>query len=334
MAPAATAAGEAPPASAPRGGWAASARDLLRVLRANPLTLVGFVLVATIVVAAFLIVAVPLVTGLATGHPMSVLPYPNGAISTATNEPPSLAHPFGTDNVGRDVFSQVLYALPLDLVIGFSVTGFALIVGGLLGMVAGYWDRPGTPSGWLSATILRITDVFLAFPSLLLALAITAALGRGTFPAILAIMLSWWPYYVRLARGEILAVKHLPYVTAARAAGVRDGTILRRHILANILEPLTVYYTMDVGTVLITFSTINYVGIGVPLTVPEWGNQVVLYQDFLTSQWWTVLAPGLAIFVTVLAFSLLGDGLRDILDPRSRRALAGAATGRTDGGGA
>ncbi len=299
--------------------------DLITVLRANPLTLAGFVLVALIMGTAVLVAGVPFVSGLFTGHSVEVLPYAPNQISTAVKQGPSLAHPFGTDNVGEDIFSQVLYALPLDLFIGFAVTGFALLVGGLLGLVAGYWDSPGTVGGFSSVAILRVTDVFLAFPSLVLALAITAALGRGTFPAILAIMLSWWPYYVRLTRGEVLAVKHLPYVTAARGAGVSDLRILRRHILANILEPLTVYYTMDVGTVLITFSTINYVGIGVPLTVPEWGNQIVLYQDFLLNLPWTVAAPGLAIFITVLAFSLLGDGLRDILDPRSRRALTRSA---------
>jgi peptide/nickel transport system permease protein len=224
------------------------------------------------------------------------------------------------------MLSRVLAALPLDLAIGLSVAGFALLVGTGLGLVAGFWDRPRTFGGAVSLFIMRVTDMFLAFPSLVLALAIAASLGRGTGSAILAIMITWWPFYVRLVRGEVLAVKHLPYVTAARAAGVSGVQILFRHVFRNILEPLIVYYTMDVGTVIVTFSTISFIGIGVPPTVAEWGGMVETYQKLLLSAPWTVLAPGLAIFVTVLAFSLLGDGLRDILDPRSRRALVQPAT--------
>jgi peptide/nickel transport system permease protein len=227
------------------------------------------------------------------------------------------------------MFSRVVGALPLDLAIGFTVTGSALLAGGGLGLTAGYWDKPGTIGGVVSAIILRITDIFLAFPSLVLALAVAAALGRGTIPAVLAILFTWWPYYVRLTRGEVLAVKHQLYVTAARAAGVTERRILLRHVVRNIIEPLVVYYTLDVGTVIVVFSTISFVGIGVPLAVPEWGNMVEAYERYLLAYPWTVLSAGLAIFVTVLAFSLLGDGLRDILDPRSRRALAQATVPMT-----
>src|SRR5207237_1314004 len=201
-----------------------------------------------IAILALLIVALPFVTGLF-GPAVSILPHdPNEllpcAIPTECATPPSAQYWFGTDNVGRDMFSRVLAALPLDLAIGFGVAGFALLVGTGLGLVAGFWDTPGTLGGALSIAIMRITDMFLAFPSLVLALAIAASLGRGTGPALIAIMITWWPFYVRLL-----------------------------------------------------------------LTAP-----------------WTVLAPGAAIFLTVLAFSLLGDGLRDILDPRSRRALVQTTT--------
>lgn len=234
-------------------------------------------------------------------------------------------HLMGTDSIGRDIFSRVLVALPLDLAIGFAIAGFALLAGGGLGLVAGFWDKPRTILGSLSVLIMRLTDVFLAFPSLVLALAIAASLGRGTGPAILAVMLTWWPFYVRLTRGEVLAVKHLPYVTAARSSGVSDVHIMVRHVLRNVIEPLVVYFTMDVGTVIVTFSTISFIGIGVPPSTPEWGSMVEGYEKFLLTLPWTVLWPGAAIFVTVLAFSLLGDGLRDILDPRSRRVLTRAA---------
>jgi peptide/nickel transport system permease protein len=145
----------------------------------------------------------------------------------------------------------------------------------------------------------------------------------------LAVLLTWWPYYVRLTRGEVLAVKHRPYVVAARAAGVSEVRILFRHVLRNLIEPLLVYYTLDIGTVIITFSTISFVGIGVPLEVSEWGTMVEAYEQLLLTHPWTVLAPGAAIFITVLAFSLFGDGLRDILDPRSRRTLVQAVAPTT-----
>ena len=212
--------------------------------------------------------------------------------------------------------------MPVDLSIGLSITLFSLAVGGVLGLIAGFWDTPGTLGGLVSVVILRVTDIFLAFPSLVLALAIAEVLGRGFTVALFAIAATWWPFYVRLVRGEVLAVKGAPYITAARAAGLSGGKILSRHIIRNITEPLIVYYTLDVGSVLITFSTITFLGIGLPPGTAEWGSMISAYQADLAFDAWPTLFTGLAVFVTVLAFSLLGDGLRDILDPRSRRALA------------
>src|SRR5437879_2307109 len=225
-----------------------------------------------IAVLALLILVVPPISQVLLGHAVSILPYdpvigdcPPALYNAAGNcaYPPSGTHVLGTDNLNRDMFSRVLAALPLDLFIGFSVTGFALLVGGGLGLVAGFWDTPRTLGGFVSAVIMRVTDIFLAFPSLVLALAIAASLGRGTGPSILAILFTWWPYYVRLVRGEVLAVKHQPYVVAARAAGVSNLRILFRHVLRNVIEPVVVYYTLDVGTVIVTFSTISFIGIGV-----------------------------------------------------------------------
>ena len=292
----------------------------LRVLRANPLTLVGFILVVIICVAALLITVAPHV----------LTPYGSNDPTSDYGAAPSWAHPFGTDSGGLDIYAEVLYALPFDLVIAFAIAGIAMIAGGALGLVAGFWDTPGTVSGAVSVVILRITDIFLSFPSLILALAIAVSLGRGIWQLIVAVLVTWWPFYVRLVRGETLAIKHLPYVTAARAAGVTNGRIVLRHILRNVLEPVVVYFTLDIGTVLVTLSTIGFVGLGLnyPYT-PEWGSMMSTYQNagLITSYPWTILGPGAAIFVTVLAFSLLGDGLRDILDPRSRRVLAGTGTG-------
>jgi peptide/nickel transport system permease protein len=295
---------------------------LWNIFRSNPLTLVGFVLVVAIAATTFLVWIVPTVSTALIGHAASILPYSPNTKVAASYLPPSSAHPFGTDDFGRDVFSRVLAALPIDISIGLSITLFSVILGGGLGLVSGFWDTPGTLGGAVSVTILRITDVFLAFPSLVLALAIAASLGRSFGDAVFAIAATWWPFYVRLVRGEVLAVKNATYVTAARAAGLSNPGILTRHIVRNILEPIVVYYTLDVGSVLIAFSTITFIGLGVPPGIPEWGNMISEYSGFLTSDPWPTIFVGGAVFITVLAFSLLGDGLRDVLDPRSRRALA------------
>jgi peptide/nickel transport system permease protein len=292
------------------------------ILRANPLTLVGFVLVTVICVAAVIMLFAP--TWLAPYGPLQT--------SSASYSPPTWQHPLGTDAIGLDTYSEVMYALPLDLGIGLVIAGASMLIGGGLGLVAGYWDRPRTLGGVGSVVILRLTDIFLSFPSLILALAIVAAVGISVWTAILAVFLTWWPNYVRLVRGEVLAVKHLPYIQAAKAAGVSDGRIVLRHVLRNVLEPVIVYFTMDIGTVLVVFSTIGFITDALPYPVqsnsqlPEWGSMLAHYHATapLTAAPWLVFGPGLAIFVTVLAFSLLGDGLRDVLDPRSRRILASA----------
>jgi peptide/nickel transport system permease protein len=291
-----------------------------RVLRANPLSLFGFVLVALIGITAIIVVVAPHL----------IVPYGPQQQTSAIFSPPSWSHPFGTDGLGYDAYSNVMLALPLDLGIGFAVAGSALLLGGTLGLLAGFFDTPGTVAGWLSLTIMRVTDIFLSFPSLILALALTRVLGLGVGPTVLAISITWWPYYVRLVRGEVLAVKHLPYVNAARAAGVTEGRILLRHVLRNVLEPVVVFFTLDIGTVLVTYSTIAFIGVAsrYPGPQPEWGAMLGFYQQFepISSYPWLVLAPGLAVFVTVFAFSLLGDGLRDILDPRTRRAFVRSAS--------
>ena len=291
-----------------------------RVLRANPLSLIGFILVVLIGVTALLVLFAPSL----------LVPYGPLQETAQRNAAPSLQHLFGTDNLGRDIYSNVMLALPLDLGIGFAIAGSALLIGGLLGLVAGFYNTPGTLLGYTSTVVLRVTDVFLSFPSLILALALTRVLGLGVGPSVLAVTITWWPFYVRLVRGEVLAVKHLPYVNAARAAGVSENRILLRHVLRNVLEPVIVYFTLDIGTVLVTYSTIAYVGVAsiYPSAHPEWGAMLAFYQGTGSANVypWLVLAPGAAVFVTVFAFSLLGDGLRDILDPRTRRAFVRGAT--------
>ncbi len=290
-----------------------------RVLRANPLSLFGFLLVALICITALVVVFAPHL----------IVPYGPQQETGPIFAPPSWQHPFGTDGLSFDVYSNVMLALPLDLGIGVGIAGISLFIGGALGLVAGFYDTPGKLSGYTSVSIMRVTDIFLSFPSLILALAITRVLGIGVVNTAIAISITWWPYYVRLVRGEVLAVKHLPYVTAARAAGVTENRILLRHVLRNVTEPLVVYFTLDIGTVLVTYSTIGFIGVAskYPGPQPEWGAMLAIYQSSypISTYPWLVLAPGLAIFVTVLAFSLLGDGLRDILDPRTRRAFVRGA---------
>jgi len=305
----------APPGKGIVGSVQQSLGTFWRVLRANPLSFLGFLMVAIICLTALIIVVAPHL----------LVPYGPQVNTGAYSKPPSSSHLFGTDANGFDIYSNVMLALPIDLGIGIAIAGAALLAGGALGLIAGFYDRPGTVGAAVSLTIMRLTDIFLSFPSLILALAITRALGIGVWETVLAIGLTWWPYYVRLVRGEVLAIKHLPYVTAARAAGVRENRILLRHVVRNLLEPIVVYFTLDIGTVLVTYSTIGFIGVAskYPGPQPEWGAMLAFYQSAgsINTYPWEVFAPGLAIFITVLAFSLLGDGLRDILDPRTRRAF-------------
>jgi len=321
------------------GTWGEVVFEALRTLRSNPLTLAGFVLVVLLVGVAVLVVVVPPITSTLFGHAYSIVPYdPNGIGQTTLVGPTwwpwwtglfhlkpaplDLSHPLGTDELGRDIFSRVLAALPLDLGIGMFITLLSVAIGGGLGLIAGFWDQ-GRLGAALSTVILRVTDIFLAFPSLVLALALAATLGRTLTATLIALTATWWPYYVRIVRGEVLVIKHQGYISAARIAGEREGSIVVRHVLRNLLEPLTVYATLDIGSVIVTFSTIAFVGIAVPPNIPEWGSMIAYYEGlFYPSAVWLVFAPGLAIFVTVLGFSLLGDGLRDVLDPRTRRAFA------------
>jgi peptide/nickel transport system permease protein len=295
--------------------------ETYHVLRANLLTFVGAVLTAVMAVVALVVEFLPPVSRLL-GHPATILPYDPNGTSAALLVAPNAQHWFGTDELGRDMFSRVLAALPLDLGVATFIILASVLIGGALGLVAGYWDEPKGAGRYVSVVILRVTDVFLAFPTLIFALALAALFGRTLTSTIIALIATWWPYYVRLVRGEVLTIKHQGYIAAARAVGVSERRIVFRHVLRNLLEPVIVYLTLDIGTVIVTFSTIAYVGIAIPASTPEWGSMIAYYQGFLPSYLWLVLGPGAAIFVSVLALSLLGDGLRDVLDPRARRAFA------------
>ena len=273
---------------------------LRRAARTNPLIAVGGLIVALIFVVA---VFAPLLA-----------PYPADAGSATHPEnallAPSLSHLFGTDQVGRDVFSRVLYGARISPVIALAVLLLACAVGVPLGVAAGYFG------GATDEVIMRVTDVFLAFPSLLLALAFVAVLPASLTILTIAIAITWWPWYTRLIRGQAASVAGRPYVEACRALGIPRWRILLRHVLPNSVTPLIVQVSLDAGGIILTISALSFLGLGAQDPVPEWGLMVAEGENYFTTGWWLVTFPGLAILVTALAFNLLGDGLRDARDPR------------------
>lgn len=226
--------------------------------------------------------------------------------------PPSLGHPFGTDDLGRDIFSRVVYGSRTSLIVGITVLAIALIIGMPIGLLAGYYG------GRLDTVLMRIADVFLAFPPLLLPIAITAALGAGLFNAMLALAVAWFPWYARILRGAVLRVRNEHYIAAAKAMGVRDFWIMIRHALPNSTTPVFVQASMDFGYTILAAASLSFIGIGARPPTIEWGLMIALARTKFLDFWWIATFPGLAIFGTVLAVNLVGDGLRDLLDPRYR----------------
>ena len=273
---------------------------MIRLLRANPLIAVGgaiSLLILLVALAAPLIAPYPADAGSAT-HPEIAL------------QAPSLQHLFGTDQVGRDVFSRVIYGTRVSPFVAVLVLLIACAVGIPLGVIAGYFGGIGDEA------IMRITDVFLAFPSLLLALAFAAVLPPSLTSLTIAITITWWPWYARLVRGQAASVAGRPYVEACRALGIPSWRILLRHVLPNSVTPLIVQVSLDFGGVILTASALSFLGLGAQDPTPDWGLMVAEGENYFTTQWWLVTFPGLAILLAAMAFTLLGDGLRDVLDPR------------------
>ncbi|MEP7133386.1 MAG: ABC transporter permease [Chloroflexota bacterium] len=223
---------------------------------------------------------------------------------------PSAEHWLGTDKLGRDILSRIIVGARPALMIPIGVVLFAVLIGAPLGALAGY------RGGWLDEVIMRITDLFLAFPSLLLAMAIASALGRGLDKAAIALVVSWWPWYTRIARGVAIGLRERYFVEAAQAAGVSDTVIIFRHILPNTISPILVQATVDMGTVILAMGGLAFLGLGIQPPSPDWGLMVSEGRGFILEQWWIATFPGIAIFIVVLAFNLVGDTLRDIFDPR------------------
>jgi peptide/nickel transport system permease protein len=275
-------------------------RHVFSVILREPLSFIS-----TLIIMLFILMAV---------FAFQIAPYPEEGAGK-TNAPntlmtPSAGHWFGTDKLGRDILSRVIVGARPALIIPIGVVMFAVLIGAPLGALAGY------KGGWIDEVIMRITDLFLAFPSLLLAMAIASALGRGLDKAALALVVSWWPWYTRIARGVAVGLRERYFVEAAQAAGVSDAVIIFRHILPNTISPILVQATVDMGTVILAMGGLAFLGLGTQPPSPDWGLMVSEGRGFILEQWWIATFPGVAIFIVVLAFNLLGDTLRDIFDPR------------------
>jgi len=237
-------------------------------------------------------------------------PYDPYEVSSNRLARPSREHPLGTDALGRDVLSRILYGGRISLQVGVIAVGIAAVTGTVLGLIAGYFE------GWLDHVIMRLMEVMLAFPGILLAMAIIAVLGSGLFNVMIAVGIASVPSYTRLVRGVTLSVKQNEYVQAARALGSGTGRIMLRHLVPNIAAPIVVLSTLGVASAILTCAGLSFIGLGAPPPTAEWGAMLAADRVYLRRAWWVVAFPGLAITISVLAINLLGDGLRDALDPR------------------
>jgi peptide/nickel transport system permease protein len=227
-------------------------------------------------------------------------------------QPPSAAHLFGTDKLGRDIFSRIVYGARISLFFGVSVVLISSTIGTLLGVLAGYLG------GWADEALMRVTDIFFAFPALILAMAIAGALGPSLQNALVAISAVTWPVYARLLRGQVLSLKEREFVLAAKTVGVPEWQIVLRHLLPNMLAPLLVQASFDMGGAITSLAGLSFIGFGAQPPTPEWGVMISEARTYMATAWWMGTFPALAIMLVVGSFNLLGDGLRDLLDPRLR----------------
>lgn len=271
--------------------------SLIYQLKKSPLTIAGGVI---ILILCFFALFAPYIT-----------PYEYDEINPPDRLlPPSKAHICGTDTAGRDVFSRIVYGSRISIRIGVTVVSLAAIFGSLIGLFSGYIG------GKVDEIIMRITDVFFSIPYLILAMAISAALGPNLVNMMLSLAIVWWPVYTRLTRGQALLIRESTYIEAARSLGAGNIRIILRHVLPNSLSPIVVQASLDFGNAVLYAAALSFIGLGAQPPTPEWGAMIAMGRDYLRDSWWYPTFPGLAILITVLGFNLLGDGLRDMLDPR------------------
>jgi peptide/nickel transport system permease protein len=263
-----------------------------------------------LVAIALLAIAAPLVA-----------PYPDQGMGVTHIEqklqPPSRQFLLGTDSLGRDILSRVLFGARTALIAGIAIVAIGSIAGTILGAAAGYFG------GWVDEAIMRVTDVFLAFPPLLLAMTVAVVLEPSLTNAIVAISLTWWPWYTRIARGQAVSIRERKYVKAARGIGVNHATVILRHILPNILTPISVQAMLDLGAAILTVTALSFVGLGVPQPTADWGAMISEGRVYVqTGHWWVPTFPGLALFLTIMAANLLGDAVQAATNPRTRRVVS------------
>ena len=227
-------------------------------------------------------------------------------------QPPSIDHFFGTDEFGRDIFSRVIVGARISVLVAAMVLSVASVVGFLVGAIAGLLG------GWLDEVLMRITDLFLAFPGLILAMAIAATLGPSLENTMIALSVVYWPWYARLVRSQVLSLREREFIVAAQSIGAGTGRLLLRHLLPNVVPILITQITVDVGYVILSTSGLSFLGLGAQPPTPEWGLMITTGRNFMRESPWLITFPGLALAITVLGFNLLGDGLRDYLDPKLR----------------
>lgn len=270
-----------------------------RVLR-EPTTMFGLIMVAIFIVLALFAPLLSPVDPIKQNIPASLTP-------------PSADFWLGTDKLGRDILSRILYGTRISLTVGLAVVFGAGSFGVVVGLVAGYLG------GWVDEVIMRITDIFFAFPSLILAMSIAGALGPSLVNALIAVGVVSWPIYARLIRGQVIILREQEFVVAAQAIGAPAPRIILRHLLPNTLAPLLVQASFDMGGVILSVAGLSFIGFGAQPPTPEWGVMISEGRNYITTQWWLTAMPAAAILLLVAAFNLVGDGLRDLLDPRLGR---------------
>jgi peptide/nickel transport system permease protein len=275
-------------------------RGLFRFMR-NGLSVLGLVIVVVMLIVA--------VTG------AWWVPFPGDATGDVEMsnrlQAPSSVHFFGTDDAGRDVFTRTVLATRTSFQVGIIILVVAISLGVTLGALAGYYG------GVTNTLIMRFTDVMLTFPGIFLPLAVASALGRGMVPAMLALSITWWPGYCRLVEAQILKVREEDFVAGAKAIGASQARVIFRHILPNTLTGIIVKASMDFGFAVLALASLGFIGVGIQPPEPDWGSMIALGRRFMPGEWWISTFPGLFMFVMVLGFNLLGDGLRDLLDPNA-----------------